>query len=235
MAFVPAGRLLFLGPSRRLRGYAAGAVQLLAIAGVWLAVSLALGELDPLGSTAGVHRVAADTAALLTVEHYTGLQYVDQALRHVPVIAGQWLYLLPHFAGTFVFGLWLYRRHRPVWLLERWVLLAVVVLALVSFAVAPVAPPWMLGLGDGTPQLHGNVASAGIDMVAAYPSLHVAVAAWVAHAGRRAGASRLVWLYPVVVAVFVVASGNHYSIDALAAFALVAAAGRLVSPVRGGD
>jgi membrane-associated phospholipid phosphatase len=58
------------------------------------------------------------------------------------------------------------------------------------------------------------------------PSLHITWAAWSSLAGWRILAGRrwafLVWLYPVITSVAVLATGNHYLLDVVAGAATLA-------------
>jgi divalent metal cation (Fe/Co/Zn/Cd) transporter len=69
--------------------------------------------------------------------------------------------------------------------------------------------------------------SALINPYAAMPSLHVGWALWCAAAFEVASQSawrHLVWLYPLLTTMVVLATANHYLLDALAGAALVVAA-----------
>lgn len=132
---------------------------------------------------------------------------------------------LPVTAALFV---WLWLRRRTAYVPLRNVFLAANALALVVFAVFPVAPPRLViasGLTDALRtsvgvDLHGGVLSGLFNPYAAVPSMHVAYAALVGvavwlladnHLVRLAGA-----LYPALIVLVVVATGNHYVLDAVA-------------------
>jgi hypothetical protein len=134
-------------------------------------------------------------------------------------------YLVAHFALTGLFFVWLYRRSRPAFGAFRNAFLAATAVALAGHAAFPTAPPRLAGVG-----IQGTL---GIDVgaisnpVAAIPSLHAGWALGVGvglvlHARRPwklAGA-----LYPAVVLLTIVVTGNHFVIDAVAGMAVMAVA-----------
>lgn len=69
---------------------------------------------------------------------------------------------------------------------------------------------------------------AGLNLLAAMPSMHVAWTTWCAWAAwsvlrqRRPRAAWFAWLYPLLTAFVVLATGHHYVLDVLAGLALVA-------------
>jgi hypothetical protein len=146
-------------------------------------------------------------------------------------------YFFSHAIVTFTLLAWLwwsapalYRRLRT----------QLVIINLIAFAVFwryPLAPPRMfpnLGFVDVVAASHAAVSWQSGAMVheanqfAAMPSLHVAWAAWCGIAlwqrCRRRGAAVLAVAYPVLTAVVVVATANHYLLDVLAGGATVVAA-----------
>lgn len=163
-----------------------------------------------------------DAHGILAVERALGLTRVEAVLRTVapPSPVTSVLYVGLHFVGTLAVGLWLRVRRVQLWRVHRWSLVWLAVVAVAVAWVFPVAPPWALGVRDAAPWLHAAGAASGLNLLAAFPSLHVAVAVWVALVGVRAGWSRWVYLYPVFVAVLVVSTGNHYVLDAAAGVVL---------------
>jgi hypothetical protein len=145
-------------------------------------------------------------------------------------------YATLHFAVTIIALVWLYRRHRSHYQHARTVLVTASTASLLVFWFYPVAPPRlaMPGLHD-TVVTHnvlgaGHAASTGtfVDLYAALPSLHVGWAFWVAAVIVRARATsryrHLAWLYPITTALVVLATANHYLIDAVAGVTVVALA-----------
>ncbi len=144
-------------------------------------------------------------------------------------------YLLGHFAITGLFFLWLYRRSRHGFRLFRNAFLIATTLALLVAWRFPTAPPRVAGLGleDTLRRFSGidigSPGSGGLsDPVAAVPSLHAGWAFGVAaglllYAGHRTVKVAAV-LYPFAVVITILATGNHFVLDALAG-ALVMALG----------
>ncbi len=107
----------------------------------------------------------------------------------------------------------------------------------IALAVAwlfPTAPPRVAGLGleDTLRRFSGidigSPGSGGLsDPVAAVPSLHagwaVAVAAGLVLYARPAAVRALAPLYPIAVVVTILATGNHFVLDALAGVLVMAA------------
>ncbi len=166
---------------------------------------------------------------------------VEQAL-HVPAEA--WLNrgLSPHqalrvvanyeYAFTYVVSaawllVWLYRRRPETYRWARSSFLAVNVVAVATFAVYPVTPPRLLaGAGfvdtvsaDGTWGTWGSPIAARANQVAAMPSLHLAWALWVsvvlAVTYSRWWVQVLSGLHVSVTMVVIMATGNHYLLDAV--------------------
>ncbi|MEU8661552.1 phosphatase PAP2 family protein [Actinoplanes philippinensis] len=144
-------------------------------------------------------------------------------------------YAYVHFPATAACLIWLYRR-RPAH--YRWTRNVIVLLtggALGVHFLMPLAPPRMLtetGMLDlgrlYGPAVYGPPETGRLaNQYAAMPSLHVGWALLVAIALIAATASRYraLWLlHPLITLLVVVATGNHYWLDALAASVLLAAA-----------
>jgi hypothetical protein len=120
---------------------------------------------------------------------------------------------------------WLALAHRPLYRELRSLLLVSISLAVVVHVLLPVAPPRLvpgLGIADtvGLDHDHGSFAGIPFNPYAAMPSMHVG---WSLLAGLVAmKASRSLLLrgffaaHPVVMAVAVTATGNHYFLDSVA-------------------
>jgi hypothetical protein len=154
-----------------------------------------------------------------------------------------------HFVVTATVLVALYRARPAVYRRWRTALASTTVLALAGFALFPLAPPRLLpspfGFVDTLRDVGGlwNFASGPVASVsnqyAAMPSLHVAWALWSALAARdlvsRGSWLRsAAWAYPVLTVVAIVATGNHYLVDA-AGGAVVLGAGLLIAGVVGRD
>lgn len=163
------------------------------------------------------------------------LNRLASASSHLGALTGYY-YATLHFAITPLALVWLYWRRRVLYRHARTVLITASAASLLVFWFYPVAPPRlaMPGLDDVvvTHNVFGaaHAASSGtfVDLYAALPSLHVGWAFWVATAVVRAHpASRyrqLAWLYPMATAFVVLATANHYLIDAAAGVTVVALA-----------
>ena len=139
---------------------------------------------------------------------------------------------LPIIIGTMV---WLFTQRRSAWTLHRNWFLAMNFVAVIVFALLPTAPPRMIftsGVADIN-FLHGvreHILENGLlaNPFAAMPSLHFAYALFIAIALFSLGSGRwLRWagfLYAVIVLVAIVATGNHFIIDAVAGALVVLAA-----------
>ena len=141
-------------------------------------------------------------------------------------------YLTLHLAVTAVVLLWLHQRRPTAFPFIRTALLAASALALVGFIAYPTAPPRLAGIGiadtvsNGHVNLNHGLVSSLYNPYAAVPSMHVGYAVIVAISLLRFGGGRLVrtlgTVYPAFVLLVVVATGNHFFLDAVAG-ALVAA------------
>ncbi len=142
-------------------------------------------------------------------------------------------YLVAHFAVTALFFLWLYHRSRLGFRLFRNAFLIATTLALLVAWRFPTAPPRDAGVGlvDTLRRFSdidiGSPGSGGLsDPVAAVPSLHagwaLGVALGVALYGRTPAMRFAVFLYPVAVVLTILATGNHFVLDALAGALVIA-------------
>ena len=122
--------------------------------------------------------------------------------------------------------IWLYRRSPRVYRELRDTVVAAWVVAVPVFAVFPVAPPRLAGIGlADTVSHHAAVALTGHSTIfynpyAAVPSLHVGLAFAIGIAVqatlRACWARALALLWGPLVTVSVVATGNHYVFDVAA-------------------
>jgi hypothetical protein len=182
-----------------------------------------------------------NTASIVSLERHLHV-FAEQAVQHgaesvgfLPPVLGV-LYMALHFLGTAAALVWLHRRHPQGFATVRTTLVLTTALALVGYRLFPAAPPRLAALGFSDTvssstglNLSSDALGALYNPIAAVPSLHfgyaliVGVAVW-AFASRRAvrvaGA-----LYPVVMLLVIVATGNHFFLDA--------AAGGLVALVAG--
>ena len=144
-------------------------------------------------------------------------------------------YFVGHFVLTGVFFVWLYHRSRAgvpdlPQRLPRWRRGSRVI---VHWRF-PTAPPRLADVGledtlrrSRTSTSARPTSSAFSNPVAAVPSLHAAYALGVGHRSRRSTRGRLVWtvvgvVYPPLVVLTIVVTGNHFILDAIAGVAVLA-------------
>ncbi|MEU6238138.1 phosphatase PAP2 family protein [Kitasatospora sp. NPDC047058] len=188
-------------------------------------------------------RVAAATA------HARSLYRLEQTLRIdiEPAVngwalrAGDWLldaaqqyYKVLHIAMPLGVLVWLYTWHPARYRTARTILFAATGLALLGFWGYPLAPPRLVpGLGlredrSGTPgEAPLGVLTALSNQYAAMPSLHIAWAVWCAlvvmTTARHRRLRPLAALYPALTFVVVVATANHWVLDAVGGVAVLLA------------
>ena len=151
-------------------------------------------------------------------------------------LLGSFWYAAAHYLVTAVVLVWLYRRGAADYSQARRTLVLATVLALCAYLLMPVAPPRLTGGFADVLELHaaqgwwGSDASAprgfgGLtNQVAAMPSLHAGWALWVAlilHRRMRPPWRQLGWAHAAVTALVVVGTGNHWTFDVLAGWAVV--------------
>jgi hypothetical protein len=175
------------------------------------------------------HRlVALERSLHLFVE--ANVQRAVQTLPGLTSLLGV-AYLTFHLAVTAGVLLWLHRRRPDGFPLVRTSLLLASGLAIVGFLVYPTAPPRLAGVGISDTvsgrhvDLNRGLVSSLYNPYAAVPSMHVGyaliVAAGLLRHGRRLLVRAIGALYPTFVLLVIVATGNHFFLDA-AAGALVA-------------
>ena len=184
---------------------------------------------DTAQADAHAHRlVALERSLHLFVE--ANVQRAVQTLPGLTSLLGV-AYLTLHLAVTGGVLLWLHRRRPEGYPFVRTALLLASGLALVGFLVYPTAPPRLAGVGildtvsGGQVDLNRGLVSSLYNPYAAVPSMHVGysliVAAGLLRHGRHLLVRAIGALYPPFVLLVIVATGNHFFLDA-AAGALVA-------------
>ncbi|HEX2129754.1 MAG TPA: phosphatase PAP2 family protein [Solirubrobacterales bacterium] len=143
------------------------------------------------------------------------------------------MYLNSHFVITTAFLAWLYLFRNPHFYFVRNMFMAAMLLALVGYALYPTAPPRLFpgeGFTDTIAAFTGvaqddKTASLLVNQYAAVPSMHIAFSLMVAvpaAALSKHVLARTLWsAYPLCVFFVIVATGNHFWLDA-AAGAMVA-------------
>jgi hypothetical protein len=197
------------------------------------------------GVTEGSEAVAVRNAEeLLRLERALRLDVeaaVQRAIldHHVVVTLANWVYIWGHWPVITITLFWLYRHERPRYLLLTRAMFVSGGIGLIIFASYPVAPPRLMPDGvwvDTVTELSTSYRvlqpPALVNKYAALPSLHVGwnlligVVLFRAARGRplRVAAAVL----PVLMTAAVVATGNHYVLDAVLG-ALVALVGLAVA------
>ena len=143
------------------------------------------------------------------------------------------VYVGPHFVLTFGLFAWAYWRHFDRFNEVRNVFAAFTVLSFGFQWIYPVAPPWQTpesGIAYGLTVLpvdgSNPIISRLTNPLAALPSVHTGWAflcAWFAVSLSSSKWRHLWWAYPSLIIVCILATGNHFIIDILAAAPFLAA------------
>jgi hypothetical protein len=154
--------------------------------------------------------------------------------------AASWMYVNSHFVVTTVALAYIYLRRNDSFYFVRNMFMVAMGIALVLYVVYPTAPPRLLpelGFSDSVADftgVHTDDSSVLVNPYAAIPSMHVCFALMLglpmARVVRRRWTAVLWRLYPAVVTFVVIATANHWWVDAAlggvtAALAWAAAAG----------
>lgn len=158
-------------------------------------------------------------------------QWNDWLVDHsIAGAAASWYYIIMQGALTGVVGIWLIWRRAPRFAWHRDALIACNAIGLLAFWFYPVAPPRMLPgyhdiTGINVPIFSSLIEGKAASQFASLPSLHVVWALWVALAMsttlRTPALRALVWLYPAVTVLDVLATANHYWLDVITAPAVL--------------
>ncbi|MBC3984015.1 phosphatase PAP2 family protein [Streptomyces sp. AC536] len=144
------------------------------------------------------------------------------------IVGMNYYYATLHFVVTIGVLVWLYRWHPGRYAAIRLVLFATTGVALVGFFFFPLAPPRLMPDMDfiDTVLVHrtwGSLASGNLAEVsnqyAAMPSMHIGWSTWcgitIAALARPRWVKTLGVLYPVATLVVIVATANHFWLDAV--------------------
>jgi len=221
-----------------------GVAQIAVVLGAFGAYELARLAMEPNWAQA-----FANANRIMSLEQVLGFaweQSLQRAFLALPdlVAALNLFYFVGHFLFTGIFFVWLYRRSRDGFRTFRDGFLAATALAVVIHWLYPTAPPRLAssGLEDTLLILSGidigsPTSSAISNPVAAVPSLHAAYAVGVgigvirfarSHVMRLAGA-----LYPPLVVLTIVVTGNHFVLDAVAGILVLGLGFGIVRWIRG--
>jgi membrane-associated phospholipid phosphatase len=130
--------------------------------------------------------------------------------------------------------MWLYRRDRPLYVRLRNTVLATWLIAMPIYALFPVAPPRLAGIGlldtitnGGGVRLDSALTTSFYNPLAAVPSLHagfaLAVGVALAAAATRPWLKLLALSWAPIIGLAVVATGNHFLFDIAAGVAVTGA------------
>jgi hypothetical protein len=170
------------------------------------------------------------TADIVGLERSLGLfrehaiQVASASVPGLPRLLGV-LYITLHFLGTIAFLVWVHRRRPDAFAAVRTTLVTATALALVGYIAYPAAPPRLAGLGftdtvsrSAGVNLSSDLLGALYNPLAAVPSLHfgyaLLVGAGIALLARRRWVRLAGALYPLVMLYVIVATGNHFFVDA---------------------
>ncbi len=220
-------------PARSASRFARPLGEIVAIAAWFLGYEL-FGPLAPARPTqatsAGQWLLALEDRVGLAVE--APLNALANSHRLIALLSGYWYGTL-HFAVPPLVLIWLWCRRPEYYRQLRTALILASSLALAVFWWFPVAPPRLAVPGTvdivNTARVWGGGGNSVwnahfVNEYAAMPSLHVGWAAWCALAVIVATRSRWRWsalVYPLLMSVDVMMTGNHYLLDAVAGAALV--------------
>jgi len=186
-------------------------------------------------------RAGAQAAGML---HAVTIDRISDRIGGTTAIAmDRWLAIHPLLAGaatayyivlqvlvTGIIGFLLLRSGIASFPLHRDALIITGMIGLATFWIYPVAPPRMLpGYHDiaaaTVPFFSSMLESKAAGEFASFPSLHVTWALWAAVAAsamlRRRLWRILVWAYPLLTTLDVLATANHYILDAIVAPAVL--------------
>lgn len=215
-------------PGRLLpQGWGDLARQILLFCGAYYLYRLVRGQVD------GRAAVAFDNAReLIGIERSLGL-FVEPAVHAwaetVEPLADltSWMYVNSHFTVTVVTLAFIYLRRNGCFYFVRNMFMIAMGVALLGYVAFPTAPPRFMpewGFTDPVADFTGVAPdSASADLLlnpfAAVPSMHVGFALMLAMTMTRIVRTRVAriawWAYPAIVAFVVVATANHWWLDAL--------------------
>lgn len=175
----------------------------------------------------------SNAAAIWDLERSLGLGF-EQAVNHGIngvtwlIVTMNYYYATLHFVVTIGVLVWLFRHHPGRYAATRMVIFATTLCALVGYYLYPLAPPRLMKNGDfiDTVVVHGtwgSMASGDLaemsNQYAAMPSMHIGWSAWcgitIAVLARPLWGKLLGVLYPVLTLLVIVATGNHFWLDAV--------------------
>ncbi|WRZ93289.1 phosphatase PAP2 family protein [Streptomyces sp. NBC_01007] len=167
------------------------------------------------------------------MEHHLGVA-VEESVNHAVnsvgwlIIGMNYYYATLHFVVTLSVLVWLYRCHPGRYAAARLTLFATTLVALVGYYFFPLAPPRLMTGGNfvDTVTVHetwGSMASGDLkhmsNQYAAMPSMHIGWSLWcglTVFALASAPWARILGvLYPAATLLVIVATANHFWLDAV--------------------
>ncbi|WP_228982425.1 phosphatase PAP2 family protein [Streptomyces sp. DH12] len=166
-------------------------------------------------------------------EHSLGLAF-EKTVNHAAdsvgwlIVSMNYYYATLHFVVTVGVLVWLYRRHPGRYAAIRMVLFSTTAVALLGYYLYPLAPPRLME-GENfidtvlVHQTWGSMASGDLkhmsNQYAAMPSMHIGWSLWCGLAvfalAKAPWARILGLLYPTATLVVIVATANHFWLDAV--------------------
>jgi hypothetical protein len=171
----------------------------------------------------------------LGIYHELAVQDWTLAAPGIVMDVARFTYFQCQFTITFAFVIWVYVRRHEAYTLLRNCLFATFMLAVPGYVLYPTAPPRLLSdqgfidpLAEATLNQQGTLVKLFGNPYAAMPSLHTATAILVGITGvlvARHLLVRVIWaLYPALVVFSIVATANHFFLDAIAGIGVLAVA-----------
>lgn len=209
------------------RGWMDLARQLLLFALAYYAYQVVRGAVDGQVATA-----AWNATKIINLEHSLNI-FVEPSVQAWAsskgwlIDAANWMYINSHFVVTVGALVFIYLRRNESFYFVRNMFMIAMGIALVGYTLYPTAPPRLMpewGFTDSVAAFTGvrvenEPVSALLNLYAAVPSMHVCFAlmvGWTLARLVRHPALKAVWfLYPFLVTFVVVATGNHYFLDAV--------------------
>ncbi|MEU0256479.1 phosphatase PAP2 family protein [Streptomyces sp. NPDC006184] len=193
----------------------------------------------------GLAILRVEKALHLNAEHPLNRLFTRETWLGVP--ADFW-YASLHYLVTPAILVWMFRARARHYRAARTWLMTSTFMGLIGFTLLPTCPPRLLSAGHGFVDTMAQYSSYGwwgaqasaprgmggmTNQYAAMPSLHVGWALWCGVMLWRYGGSRLTKIvgvaYPLLTALVIMGSANHYLLDAVAGVAVMGA-GFLLAP-----
>src|SRR4051794_8285521 len=170
-------------------------------------------------------RDIVSTERSLGMFHELGVQHFAATSPHFVQAVANWTYFNCQFSISFGFLFWVYLRRNHAFPMVRNVFITANAIGLACYTLYPAAPPRMLGslgfvdtLNETAVNQHSGLIASLANPYAAMPSLHTAYALIVGTSAVmlvRTRVLRVLWVfYPALVVFSIVATANHFFLDA---------------------